>query len=150
MEQSYNQLSTLTGISYRTIKKRLTEAGLEPLRTKGKAHLFESKEALPLLYGTDMEDDKGKLERARTALADEQTRRLKRENDVEDREVIPVEKAIEIGQTVTKQASRIFDRLPVDMKRRIPHLKSKDIQAIKEEVAKAKNMFAEMRLASDR
>ena len=46
--ESTNRLSELTGMDVRTIKRRL--ATLQPT-VQGRAHTYESRDALPLLYG---------------------------------------------------------------------------------------------------
>lgn len=52
MKVSYNQLQDLTGMSYRTIKKRIE--GLEPIGAgQNNANLFDSRDALRLIYNHD-------------------------------------------------------------------------------------------------
>ncbi|MBW2053498.1 MAG: DUF1441 family protein [Deltaproteobacteria bacterium] len=48
MEISINQLMEISGMSYRTIKKRLE--GLSPERKEGRAYLYESTKVLPILF----------------------------------------------------------------------------------------------------
>lgn len=53
MKVSYTQLSDLTGMTYRTIKKRLDSANLKPAgqaEGPGGANLWESKDALRAIY----------------------------------------------------------------------------------------------------
>lgn len=45
-----NQLETLTGATYRSIKKHLKNAGLEPLETDDNCIYYEPREALPIIF----------------------------------------------------------------------------------------------------
>jgi phage terminase Nu1 subunit (DNA packaging protein) len=148
---SLSQLSDLTGQSYRTIKKRLTEAGLKPVQEaekRGLAILFESADALPILYRKGCDIDAGLLDlsQERAQLAKEQSRRLQRENDVEERKLIPLEELVDILQDVSRQAVSILDALPLNIKRRAPALRGKDINYIRSEIAKSRNIMANIKV----
>ena len=60
---SISAISDLSGVDRRTIKKRLED--LKPIK-KGSSHLYETREALPLIFLSDDEYDLSK-ERARLA-----------------------------------------------------------------------------------
>ena len=73
MQISYSQLTELTGHSYRTIKRRFHDAGLQPA-VKGKgpggADLWDSSAALRAIYaprveGIDAQAEKARLDKAR-------------------------------------------------------------------------------------
>ena len=49
MEVNLNQLVNLTGMAYRTVKKRLS--GLKPIKSDQAGIYYNSKEALPILFG---------------------------------------------------------------------------------------------------
>lgn len=84
-------------------------------------------------------------ERAR--LAKEQADKIALQNAVTRGELAPVSM---IEEVLTKAASRIsgvFDAIPGMVKRRIPGLRSEDIDLIAGEVAKARNIVAAMSLS---
>lgn len=47
---SLNQLEVLTGATYRSIKKWLSDKGLEPLETGDNSILYDPREALPIIF----------------------------------------------------------------------------------------------------
>ena len=47
---SINQLETLTGATFRSIKKYLSAAGLEPLETTDNSIFYDPREALPIIF----------------------------------------------------------------------------------------------------
>lgn len=95
--------------------------------------------------GQTINTDELDLSQERALLAREQTRRLERENDLEEKNLITSEQVIELLQFVSKQAATIFDNVPANIKRRVPHLKAKDVNYIRTEIAKARNKFADIR-----
>ncbi len=84
-------------------------------------------------------------ERAR--LAKEQADKIAMQNAITRSELAPV---ILIEEVLSKAASKIsgvFDAIPGMVKRRVPNLRSEDIDLIAGEVAKARNIVAAMSLA---
>jgi len=84
-------------------------------------------------------------ERAR--LAKEQADKIAMQNAEKRAELGPVSS---IEQVLTKAAGRIsgvFDAIPGMVKRRVPNLRSEDIDLIAGEVAKARNIVSEMKLS---
>src|SRR5690606_34800318 len=71
-----NQLSQLTGVTYRTIKKRLADAKLEPGHKDGRSSYYDPIRALPIIFEVGkksngeeeicLSDEQAKLARART------------------------------------------------------------------------------------
>lgn len=47
---SINQLQELTGCSYRTVKKRLSDEGVDPIQKDGNSLFYDPKEALPIIF----------------------------------------------------------------------------------------------------
>ncbi|MCL7486647.1 MAG: terminase small subunit [Desulfobulbaceae bacterium] len=147
MNVSLNHLSSLTGMSYRTLKKRLTEAGIRPIQDSKKpgcAILFESSEALPILYGVTSDADQLDLSQERAVLAQEQTRKLKLENDLKEGHLVPTDLVTETLAKVGKQIISILDSIPLSIKKRVPVLESKDVDFIRKEIAKCRNAIANM------
>ena len=119
MKISYNQLSDLTGFSYRVLKKRLD--GLQPVGVgRTKANLWESKEALPLIYvrnggsASDEPDEKEKLdfdvEKAR--LAKEQADGQALKNAKDRGELIPASEITDTWGRIVTAAKLQFLALP--------------------------------------
>lgn len=106
---TYNQLSELTGRSYRTIKKRLE--GIKPLRESGNSCHFSSQEALATIFAADnrsssedvfdLDHEKAKLARVQTEKATLELGRLKGE-------LVSTE---EVGVTVEKEYSYVRAKL---------------------------------------
>lgn len=81
-------LTKLTGSTRRTILNKCTD--LTRTTGKGREHLFESKDALPLIIGGRKTDDKT-LESERTRLASAQAEKTELEVDVIKGSLIPAE-----------------------------------------------------------
>lgn len=151
MNVSLNHLSGLTGQSYRTIKKRLTDAGIRPVqdpKKPGCAILFESSEALPVLYGVTSDADQLDLSQERAVLAQEQTRKLKLENDLKEGHLVSTDLVTRTLVQVGKRIIAILDSIPLNIKKRVPVLEGKDVDFIRKEIAKARNAIANMDLGA--
>lgn len=85
-------------------------------------------------------------ERAR--LAKEQADRVSMQNAVTRRELAPAYLIEEVLAKAGARASKILDTIPGMIKRRVPALTSADINAIAEEIAKARNIAAAVSLSS--
>ena len=127
MKVSYSQLEQLTGFTYRTLKKRMD--GLQPVgRGRNAANLWESIEALPLIYQVDQGngdgdpdgdgdgesrvdyDEQWKQQRARLAKEQADAQALK--NAVRRRELIPADKVRETWERIVGAANKQFLGLP--------------------------------------
>ena len=91
--QSLNNIELLTGITFKTLKKRLGAAGIQPKKNRGKAILYDPREALPALYQSavsgSVDVDDLSVERARLAKV--------------QREKTEIEKQKMLGNLVDKQ-----------------------------------------------
>lgn len=120
MQVSYNKLTELTGFSYRVLRKRLF--GLSPVGTgRTNANLWESQEALPLLYNQNGNSGTGKkdLERElldfnveKTRLAKEQADGQALKNAVQRRELIPASEITATWGRIVTAAKLQFLALP--------------------------------------
>ena len=146
MIASINQLSDMTGKSYRTIKKHLAESGLDPMKVDDRSINFESKDALPILYGIAHNADKLNLEQERAKLAQEQHRKLTRENDVEEKKVAPVSLLTDVLEKSASKIIPILESLPLEMKRMNPKLTGQDIHLVKKSIAVCRNAIADMEI----
>ena len=107
MEVSGSYLAELTGKAWRTVKKRLVKAGIQPVRQDGAADYYDSTAALPALY---LEADIGQLDatRERARKDKEMADKLAMENDVRRRELLPQAEVIEtIGGVIGDANSRL-------------------------------------------
>lgn len=86
-------LTKLTGSSRRTILNKCHE--LEKVLGKGREHLFESKDALPLILNINKHDNKT-LESERTRLASAQAEKTELEVEVIKGNLIPAENVEEV------------------------------------------------------
>ena len=82
----------------------------------------------------------------RTRLIAAQADKIERENAIEEREVIKFAEVVETLQHISRQAVAILEALPLNIKRRVPALKARDIEYIKLEIAKSRNLIAKIEL----
>jgi phage terminase Nu1 subunit (DNA packaging protein) len=123
-----NQLSQLTGRSYRFIKAAL--AGLEPASKTGRSLLYRPQEALPLIYakadGLDLNAERARLAAVQ---ADRQTLALRCERS----EVIEMPAAVRFWQScITASRARLL-ALPSRIASEVPV--SEDTRAAVSDVA---------------
>lgn len=111
LKASYNQLSEMTGMTYRTIKGRLN--GMDPVGTgKNNALLFETKDVLPVLYGDPAVHERLNLEQERARLAKEQADRVEMENAKERKELLPADEVEPFWAAVINNAKTLLLGLP--------------------------------------
>ena len=143
MEQvSYNRLSELTGKSYRTIKGRLVKAGIESTGKVGNAFLFDSEEALPVLYLLSDKSEAPDLQMERALLAREQKLKLRRQNKIADGKIAPVDQLTAALSSVISQQVAILEAIPMNVKRSYPAITARELEIIKKEIAKCRNLAA--------
>ena len=121
MKITLTEASSYTRMTWRTIRKRVQEAGLQPIEHSKKSDLYDSKALLPLLYQRKVQDGLD-LSAERAKLAIEQTRKLQRENDAEDARLAPVEDLEAALESVTGQMIPLLEALPGQIRERIPNL----------------------------
>jgi hypothetical protein len=84
-----DHIADLTGSTRRTVLKRLED--LQPTSGKGREKLYESRDALPLMFGMGKPSDKKSLEKERTRLAAIQAEKIELEVQVIRESLIPAE-----------------------------------------------------------
>jgi len=72
----------------------------------------------------------------------EKHRDLKRNNDIADGLIAPVDTLQDALVNVLSQQSAIFDAVPNNVKRAVPAISARSIEVIKKEIAKARNLAA--------
>ena len=141
---SLKEIQDLTGAAYKTVKKRLTEAEINPVGEAGSMILYDSAIALEAFYrgkpgGGDSED-------IRTQLIAEQHREKKRENDIAEGLTAPVHV---ISDTIIKTGVAVMSQLealPGMMKRANPELTAHDINTVKKTISQCCQAISEMKL----
>lgn len=86
------------------------------------------------------------LNRERAALAAEQRRKLRRENDLAESLVAPVSLLTSAIEKTAAQIIPILDALPLEAKRMNPRLTGHDVQLMKKAIARCRNAIAEMEI----
>ncbi len=123
---SYNQLAELTGMAYRTIKKRLEEANINPVKREAKGAWFLPADALRAIYLGGAQSAEGKLDPVQEkALLDKAKREYQELKTAEAKGVLaPVEVtgkiiadlAINVRTKVLGIPSKMAAILPADIR----------------------------------
>ena len=146
MEIAYNKLSELTGYTYRTVKKRLDAAGLKPIRKEGPAILFDSALALKAIYNQTLIDTPETDEESNYSLLleKEKYREKKRQNDLEEGKVAPVNLLTDAITKTANQMIPILETLPLMIKRNFPEITGDQIQLVKKSIVECRNIISDM------
>ena len=140
-EYSISALAVELRRDRRLIAKAIDAEKVEPVDNKSKVKRYKMADVVNALYGGTALS----LEQERAELAKEQTRKLKRENDEAEKNVIQVDDVVDILQEVARQIRSILEALPLTMKRRIPTLTGHQVNSIiRTEIAKALNAIADI------
>jgi phage terminase Nu1 subunit (DNA packaging protein) len=136
-------LAELTGASWKTVKKRLDEAGLKP---DGDGN-YRSDEALRAVVAP--EDGGGEaldltVERAR--LASEQADRVAMINAERRRDVVPLVWMSTVVANKGRQIASILDAIVPNMRRVNSALTAEDLLLVDREITKARNLAAQLNL----
>ncbi len=75
--------------------------------------------------------------------------KLKRENEIEDKLVAPIELLTDALQQVAAQMVPLLESLPLKMKRNNPSLTGHDITLVKKAVCECRNLIAKIKLDAD-
>lgn len=140
---SLKEIQDLTGSAYKTVKKRLADAEINPVGEAGSMILYDSAIALEAFYrgkSADTGDD------PRLQLIIEQHREKKRENDIAEGLIAPVSL---ISDTIIKTGVAIMSQLealPGMMKRANPELTAGDINTVKKTISQCCQAISEMKL----
>lgn len=127
-----NKLVEITGMTSRTIKKRL--GGLDPVEKDGRSLLYLTKEALPLIYCPDDFDDeieKLDLTQERALLAREQRIAQTLKNEETKRNLIPLDLAISLIVAQNLAIKSALRGLPSKAKTKIPGLTAAAVQKMR-------------------
>lgn len=89
------------------------------------------------------------LEQERARLACEQADKVAMQNAITRREYAPVEVLEMVIGKVGRQIAETLEALPVQLKRRSSHLTVEDLEIIQGEIAKARNLAANMQIELD-
>lgn len=79
----------------------------------------------------------------------EKLRKLRRENDMQEELVAPIDILTKAISSLASQVVPILDALPMEMKRRNPNLTGHDIHLVKKSIAKCRNLVASVKVEID-
>lgn len=131
------------GIDRREINKMLNEQEVKPVKTVERRKYYRVMDVFNCLaYGSEklsltQESAKHKMELAR---------KIKRENDVEEGVLAPIEQIRETLSVVAAQIGPILEGLLPQLKNKNPQLTARDCEFIEKEIARAKNAIAEIEI----
>ena len=142
---SINQLTELTGMSYRTIKKRLS--GVKPVGKDGRSIFFDSAEAFAALYKAEARPANATdLSMAHARLAqikgDREALHLAKERE-ESAPIVVLESAL---SRVAAIINARLQALPAKLKKRCPELNVLAMRSIGREIADLQNGIARIQL----
>lgn len=88
---SINQMMDITGMAYRTIVKKLKEAGVEPVGTQGRAKLYSTPVAIKTMFHVKHSGDEKKLDpvQEKAKLLNQQWRTAKIQRKKLKKELLP-------------------------------------------------------------
>lgn len=115
---SGSKLADLTGFSWRTVKRRLTDAGVTAVGKHGNADLFDSRAALLALYEQPSDDPDFEDQRQRLAAA--QAEKVEHENAVRRGDLVRRDDAVKFWTDCIASARARLLRLPSDCARDLP------------------------------
>jgi phage terminase Nu1 subunit (DNA packaging protein) len=144
--ESTSWFSEKTGFTRETVAKRLRNAGILGAPGERASTLYETKDALPVLYGQAEGGEQGDLMKARTENleADTALKRLKEQQLLG--ELAPIDVLEWALSSVCAQISATLETLPAKLKRRLPQLNAADLEIIRKEIAKTRNAAAAARI----
>jgi phage terminase Nu1 subunit (DNA packaging protein) len=125
---SVNKIAALTGLDRRTVSRRLEH--LTPKPGPNRALLYESRDALPAVYGTGGEGETLNPQLERAAL--DKARRLDLEQRMAEREgqLLPAELVLELGSRLVAAARSRMLAIPSKVRGRYPDLEPAAIDEI--------------------
>ena len=148
------ELAEIIGVSERTLttwQKNGMPISYDGRR--GEANLYDTENVIAWRIKNRIQEITGEgdksglnLEQERAQLAQEQHRKIKRENDIEDNLVAPLGILTDALASITTQMASIFEALPLTLKKRCPSLTAKEVEVIKKEIAKTRNTAARVKL----
>ena len=144
---TYEDITTISGMTYRTVKRKLDNDGVVFCKKKGRSLLFDSVEVMECLFGGGSSESED--ESPTQLLERERLREKKRQNDIEEQKVAPVHTLTIAIEKLASQILPILDALPLEMKRMNPNLTGHDIQLVKKSIAKCRNLIAGLEINLD-
>lgn len=135
MDITQNSASELLGIDYRTVRRRVSAAGLQPTRREGRKVFFSSAELLPVALGAFSDED-GRLDlsQERAKLAKVQTQKYELELEVLRGKLVDVSAITEQFGAIVSSYRSVMISLPVRM---VSAIEAADTLHEKEQAARA-------------
>ncbi len=127
------------GISRREINRMLNERSVEPARVEGTKKYYKVMDVFNCLA---YDSEKLSLTQEKAKQAFESHRKLKRENDLEEGLLAPIDDLRTATAEVAAQIAPILEGILPQLKNRNPVLTARDCEFIEKEIARAKNAIA--------
>ena len=133
MECHTKTLEDLTGCSFKTIKKKLSSAGVSPVKVSAKGTFYESGEALKAIY-TGQAQEELNLQEERAKLAKAQTEKTQCETEKLKQNLVNAEDVVsEWSKYINNTRSKLL-LLPTKMSKDLKGIsETKDIERILED-----------------
>ena len=143
-KESLEGLSALTGFDRRTIKPRLKD--LTPIKGPRGAHLYETREALPLLYSRD--GSVYDIEQERARLLYHQANLAELDEDVKTGTLIPAETVFERWSAVVVSVRAKLLSMPSQLAGKCANMTQAEIEIIAGQLVR--QALEELQAGSDR
>ena len=126
--------------------------------TKGKANIYDTSDVIQwlidfnlgkLIDDSEIDQQVYSYEKERARKEKEGADKLGMENAQRRKELFPLEVLGNALENVVAQICAILDSIPVNIKRKIPELTASDIDIVKREIAKARNIASRSRIECD-
>lgn len=146
MRVQISELVDLTGMTWRTITKRLNAAGIgKVVVVRGKDY-WDSAQCLAAIYAPKEPTQKDGLTTQRSRLAAEQADRLAMENAIARGQYAPIRTLeMSLAKASASVSASLAAVVPA-VKRRIPSLTVDQLEIITTEIARARNLAAKFQL----
>jgi len=125
----------------RTVAEIIDNSKIKPVRAKGAYKYYKLADIVNAMVGNTALDFQ--QEKAKESV--ERQRKLKIENDLKEGLLVSTDSVTEALAKVGKQIISVLDSIPLNVKKRVPVLESKDIDFIRVEISKARNTIANLK-----
>jgi phage terminase Nu1 subunit (DNA packaging protein) len=143
VEWTITQISENFGYDRREIIRILDEAGVEPVRQETNRKYYRLK---PVFEACKFGSERLDLSQQKALHTMEMHRAKKRENDLEEGLVAPIDTIRKSLLEVAAQIGPIMDALPGQIKNIAPELTARDMEFIKKKISECKNSISEIKL----
>lgn len=142
-EWTQNKISENFGIDRRELRRIFSDVGLEPVRIEGRNKYYRVLDVFEALkYGTEKLDLTQESAKHKQELA----RKIKRENDLEEGLLVPVDVAMDALIDIGDEMSKKLDALPMSIRKRCPSMPNREVEFMIKEIASCKNLISDIKI----